>query len=173
MASSILAQSATIAPVARVSAPRARTAAVAKPAAAKPVRGVQLADRAWPRLGLCAIHACAVRHSGRMGRFHTVDMHCPPRSGLAPPLTREGLTQVLAARASLAGRALPARASRVERTATRQTAFTVLSSGSATVGKGQGDLEMVRAHRHSLPLPGACACSWASNRSVHFRTDAR
>ena len=35
----ILAQSATIAPVARVSAPRARSAAVAKPAAAKPVRG--------------------------------------------------------------------------------------------------------------------------------------
>jgi len=38
---------------------------------------------------------------------------------------------------------VPARASRVERMATRQTAFTVSASGSATVGKGQGDLEMV------------------------------
>lgn len=60
--------------------------------------------------------------------------------------------QVLAARASLAGRAVPARASRVERMATRQTAFTVSASGSATVGKGQGDLEMVSP----WPLPSSC-----------------
>jgi len=70
----------------------------------------------------------------------------PIRRRAAAERVRRGIdaAQVLAARASLAGRAVPARASRVERMATRPTAFTVSASGSATVGKGQGDLEMVR-----------------------------
>jgi hypothetical protein len=65
-----------------------------------------------------------------------------------------GFPQLLAARASLAGRAV--RASRgVERiTATRRSAFTVSAAGSCSVGKGKGDLEMVSA----LSQSRGCSC---------------
>jgi hypothetical protein len=86
-----------------------------------------------------------------------------------------GFPQLLAARASLAGRAV--RASRgVERiTATRRSAFTVSAAGSCSVGKGKGDLEMVSALSQSRgcscgPLPTVATSKFPISQSPNARS---